>query len=289
MKKPFLDRSRPPRRAVDCATPFGKLRPDALARLGWRLATARRLGSPWRRRIRKIVAPRAAGPFDAAADGLRLRVYPAENHCDRTILGRGHLPEGPERRLIEPLLAPGMVFIDIGANIGVYSLFVSAVTGGRARVLAFEPHPRTFAKLDFNCRLNGFDRIVRINAGVAGEEGETTLFSDGGGNIGNASLLRAVGGGKEEVPVHLRPLVVVVEEQGIDRIDLLKIDIEGFEDQALLPFFASAPRDLWPRHLLVETVHDSLWKTDLVGELERWGYGIAGKTDENLLLQLAPR
>lgn len=280
-------RIRSPRPAVDAATPFGAFTPGVLARSAWRLATARSLGSRWRRRIRKFVAARAAGPFDVKADGLCLRVYPAENHCDRTILGRGHLPEEPERALIRPLLERRMTFVDIGANIGVYSLFVSAATAGTARVLAFEPHPRTFAKLDFNCRLNGFDRISRINAGVAGEETETVLFSDGGGNIGSASLIRAVGAGKEEVPVRLRPLATILGEQGIGRIDLLKIDIEGFEDQALLPFFKSAERALWPRHLLVETVHKALWKQDLTAELARLGYETAGRTEENLLLRLA--
>ncbi|MGN6551301.1 MAG: FkbM family methyltransferase [Pararhizobium sp.] len=270
---------------IDRTQPFGSRRPGGLANLAWRLATAR-LPAEWRRRVRKRLACRFPGPFDVSLGGLKLRLYPAENRCDRTILGRHALPEVPERALIRPLLRDGMVFVDVGANVGVYSLHISSATKGTARVVALEPHPRTFAKLDYNCAINGFDRVSRINAGAGEAEGEMTLFSDGGGNIGNASLLEAVGGGKERQTVRLRPLVSILAEQGIDRIDLLKIDVEGFEDRALIPFFEAANRALWPRHILVETVHAALWRGDLMRYLKDRGYGDAGRTDENRLLAL---
>lgn len=271
---------------IDRTQPFGSRKAGAAAGLAWRLATARLLPPEWRRRVRKRWAYRYPGPFDVALDGLKLRVYPAENHCDRTILGRHTLPEAPERALVGPRLSEGMVFIDVGANVGVYSLYVSACTKGTARVVALEPHPRTFAKLDYNCAINGFSRVSRINAGAGEAEGETTLFSDGGGNIGNASLLEAVGGGRDRQVVRLRPLASVLAEEGIDDIDLLKIDVEGFEDQALIPFFETAEPSLWPRHILVETIHTSLWRRDLMRYLKDRGYAEAGSTEENRLLVL---
>lgn len=279
--------TRQSRPAIDDGAPFASRPPGMVARFAWRLATAP-IPSRWRRRVRKAFANRFAGPYDVAVDGLRLRLYPAENHCDRTIFGRGHLPEEPERALIRPLLSREMVFVDVGANVGVYSLFVLKATAGTARVVALEPHPRTFAKLDFNCRLNGFDRISRINAGAGAGETETTLFSDGGGNIGNASLLREVGGGRDAVTIRLRALADVVAEEKLERIDLLKIDVEGFEDQALLPFFDAAPEALRPLHLLLETVHRHLWRDDLMAALAAAGYEEAGRTSENVLLRKRP-
>ena len=270
--------------AIDADLPFGRRPPGTAARLAWRLATASALSAGWRRMVRKRLARRFPGPFDVVAEGVALRVYPTENHCDRTIAGRRRLPERPERELIAALLEPGMTFIDIGANVGVYSLFVSQRTAGAARVVALEPHPRTFAKLDFNCRCNGFGRITRLNAGVAAEAGEMTLYSDGGGNIGNASLLAAVGNGREEVRVAVRPLAQILKEEEIERIDLMKIDVEGYEDRALAPFFAATDASLWPRHLLLETVHEKLWRRDLRDDLLAAGYGITAETGENLLL-----
>ena len=273
-----------PGSAIDVETPFGRRPPGAAARLVWRLATAAGLSPEWRRLVRKRLARRFPGPFDVVAEGVSLRVYPAENHCDRTIVGRRRLPERHERELIAALLEPAMTFVDIGANVGVYSLFVSQRTAGAARVVALEPHPRTFAKLDFNCRCNGFERITRLNAGVAAEAGEMTLYSDGGGNIGNASLLAAVGQGREKVRVEVRPLAQILKEEEIGRIDLMKIDVEGYEDRALAPFFAEADARLWPRHLLLETVHAKLWRQDLKADLVAAGYRIAAETEENLLL-----
>ncbi len=272
--------------AVDVETPFGGRPAGAAARLAWRLATARGLSSGWRRFWRKRLARRFPGPFDILAEGVSVRAYPTENHCDRTIVGRNRLPERPERALVAPLLEQGMTFVDIGANVGVYSLFVSRQTEGTARVVALEPHPRTFAKLDFNCRCNGFDGVRRLNAGVAAEAGVMTLHSDGGGNIGNASLLAAVGRGKEQVQVAVRPLAEIMREEGIERIDLLKIDVEGFEERALAPFFAVADASLWPRHLLLETVHAKLWERDLAADLIDAGYRVLAETEENLLLGL---
>lgn len=282
---PAAARHRRPRPAIDAEAPFAARRPGALARMAWRLATAK-LPARWRRRVRKHLAYRFAGPYDVSVDGLDLRIYPAENHCDRTILGRGHLPEEPERRLIAPLFRRGMVFVDVGANIGIYSLFVSASTAGTARIVALEPHPRTFAKLDFNCALNGFGRVSRINAGAGAREEETVLLSDGGGNIGNASLLSAVGGGREKTAIRLRPLTGVLADEDVTQVDLLKIDVEGFEDQALLPFFETAERTLWPHHLLLETVHRRFWQRDLLAVLAGAGYEEVGRTEENVLLRL---
>ncbi|WP_198174177.1 FkbM family methyltransferase [Mesorhizobium xinjiangense] len=266
----------------DTKTPYGAQQPGMAARLAWQVATNRYLPREIRRRLRKAVAARFAGPFDVEADGVRLRVYPAENHCDRTVLGRGHLPEAPERALIAPLLKPGMVFVDIGANVGVYSLFVSERTQGSARVIAFEPHPRSFSKLWFNCTINGFGKINCINAAVGGQRGEASLFSDGGGNVGGASLRGGAVVPNRSDTVSLVGLAETLAALDIAVIDLLKIDVEGYEDEALLPLF-EADAALWPRHILLETVHAKLWGRDVGAALRANGYRVSGETVENSL------
>ncbi len=273
-----VDISTPP----DTKSAFGTKRPSAAARVAWLAATNRYLPQRLRRRLRKATATRFAGPFDIEAEGVRLRAYPAENHCDRTALGRGHLPEVPERALIGPLIKPGMVFVDIGANVGVYSLFISSRTDGTARVIAFEPHPRSFSKLWFNCTINGFRSINCINAAVGAHKGEASLFSDGGGNVGGASLR-----GEAIVPNRSDRVAVVglaetLSALDIPVIDLLKIDVEGYEDEALLPLF-DADAAFWPRHILLETVHAGLWQRDVDKALRDHGYRVIGQTAENSL------
>ena len=267
-------------------TPFGEFRPGALALSVWWLATTRLLPRSVRKWFRKRLARNFPGPFDVETEGIRMRAWPVENRCDRVVVGRGELPESPERRLIEPLLKTGMSFVDVGANVGVYTLFVSARTGGSASVLALEPHPRTFAKLKCNCALGGYDNVRALNLAAGPQRNVATLFSDGGGNIGGASLLVEAAGDAKSVDVQIAPLAEILLDNGVTHIDLLKADIEGFEDRALKPLFEDQDLEhLWPKAVLLETVHEALWQDDLMALLKRYGYEVDGRTDENVLLR----
>lgn len=277
-----------PKIELDTTSPFGNRRPGIVARISWKIATASWLPGNLRKSVRKTYGYRAPGPFDIQVDGLNFRAYPAENYCDRVMFGRSALPEPAERALARDLVSTGMVFVDIGANVGTYSLDIARRAGPDATILAFEPHPRTFAKLSFNCAANSATGIRLFNKGIGPQEGKMELWSDGGGNIGHASLLPESAGkavAKESVDIVV--LAAVLATERINHIDLLKIDIEGFEDQALLPMFERAPKRLWPAAILLETVHRHLWKTDCLERLAELGYRVADETVENVLLKKA--
>lgn len=269
---------------LDLVSDFGARRPGVLSRLIWKLATYSQFDSSRRRMIRKTFASRYPGPFDIEIDDILLRAYPLENYCDRIAIGRGHLPEIPERDLIGPLLKPDMVFVDIGANIGTYSLFVAGRCGNTARILSFEPHPRTFAKLAYNVRANGFSCVETINQGVGPETGRMRLYSSGGNNIGTASILPEAVSNKHHVDIKVVLLGEALKARLIERVDLLKIDIEGFEDRALVPLLTPEFEQLWPRAVLIETLHRQHWQADCIDQLNSLGYRIVGDTGENLLL-----
>ncbi|RST87117.1 FkbM family methyltransferase [Aquibium carbonis] len=274
-----------PLAALDTTTAFGKRPPSRFARLIWALTVSGDIPHPRRKAIRKHFGSRLAGPFDVTAGGIAFRAYPAENRDDRMLVGHGVLPEAEEHALIEPLLKPGMVFVDIGANVGTYSLHVATKAGPGARIIAFEPHPRTFAKLAYNLDANGAGNVAAQNLAIAGETGTMELYSDGGGNIGHASLLReGAGAVRSTQAVPVAPLASVLARQGVPNVDLLKIDVEGFEDRALLPLFEQAPERLWPKAILIETVLSTLWLRDCIGFLADRGYRRGGETAENVLL-----
>jgi FkbM family methyltransferase len=271
---------------LDTASVFGSRAPGRFARRVWALTVAGEIPQPRRKAIRKHFAARLAGPYDVTAGGIAFRAYPAENRDDRMLVGRGELPEAAEHALIAPLLRPTMVFVDIGANVGTYSLFVARHAGPEARIIAFEPHPRTFAKLAYNLAANGADTVMAMNLAIAAEAGTMPLYSDGGGNIGHASLLKEGAGAVRGVEtVEVAPLASVLADLGVERVDLLKIDVEGFEDRSLLPLFDQAPETLRPRAILIETVLSELWQRDCLSELATHGYRKAGETAENVLLQ----
>ncbi len=220
---------------------------------------------------------------------MKFRLYPAENYCDRIIWARRRLPEAREHEALGVLVRPDTVFVDIGANIGTYSIHVGIKSGGTARILALEPHPRTFGKLVFNLRANGLDNVVARQVAVGAQAGKVDLWSDGGGNIGHTSVLKAgTSHAKVSVRVDTAPLAQLVGEAALPRIDILKIDIEGYEDRALMPYFRQVEPDMWPDVVLIETVHRHLWAEDLTGFLGDNGYRSIFQTPENLLLTRTP-
>ena len=120
---------------------------------------------------------------------------------------------------------------------GVYSLFVAGLAGRKARILAVEPQPEIYRRLAFNVAANDLGTIRTLQCAVADRDGTLDLFIDRG-NRGQSSIAMVTG---EKVSVPCRTLESVLIEAGFDRVDALKIDIEGAEDTVLVPFFATAP------------------------------------------------
>ena len=92
---------------------------------------------------------------------------------------------------------------------------------------------------------------------------------------------RSGSGGTNRCPT----LLALLRERGIERIDALKIDVEGAEDTVLAPFFRAAPRSLWPELILLEDTR-ILWGMDLFGLLDQCGYRAVARTRLNVMLTL---
>ena len=272
---------------LDLQSPIGSLRAGFWQKFIWQICDWKPLPQKWRQKLRKRYARKVVGPFDITHDGMMFRLYPAENYCDRVLFGRDDLPERAEHEALLSVLEPGCEFVDIGANVGTYSIFVSRKLNGDCKVLAMEPHPRTYQKLVFNLQANGIATDTVLNVGVGPSRGKIDLWSDGGSNIGHTSMVKqGTANPKVRHEVAIVPLSELLAEHGLSRIDVLKIDIEGFEDQALAPFFDVADTSLFPKHILIEVAHQSLWQRDLMGMLDERGYVETFRTKENRLLSL---
>lgn len=125
--------------------------------------------------------------------------------------------------LLARLDAP--VVLDIGANIGNHSL---AFATQAAAVHAFEPLPEVVAVLEHNVRQNGLKNIHIHRYALSDENSEAVLYQNRSGNVGGSSFDRSAGD-VEAVRVAKQIGDEVVRELGIDRIDLLKIDVEAHE------------------------------------------------------------
>ncbi|TCT13149.1 FkbM family methyltransferase [Tepidamorphus gemmatus] len=269
----------------DAPSDFGNRRSGAMQRALWRLADDRRFGPLTRARLRMLVGRLAPGPFDIEAEAIRLRAYPAENHSDRVAVARGRLPDRDERAAIAPYLPEGGVFVDVGANVGLYSLWAALRVGPSGTVLAIEPHPQTAERLAFNIAANGLANVRLLTTGIGAVAGTARLHSSAGGNVGQSSLLEDVAfrpDGAYEIAVH--PLLTAIREAGLTHLDVLKVDVEGYEDRVIVPFLRDAPQTLLPRAVLVETDVAGCWASDCLAALQARGYDAVLNTAANAVL-----
>jgi FkbM family methyltransferase len=144
------------------------------------------------------------------------------------------------------------VFLDIGASVGGYALFAAALAGQRARILAVEPLPEIFERLVYNIEQNDFANVKAVSCALADRDGEIALFVNSN-NRGETSV-RVISAEAQETQLRVpaKSLLSLALEEGYDRIDAIKLDIEGAEDLVLDPFFRDAPRSLWPRLIIME-------------------------------------
>ncbi|UEM19404.1 FkbM family methyltransferase [Skermanella mucosa] len=266
--------------------PFGTYAPSRLQRavigltrtqpetwLGKRIAFA----------ARRLVLAGLKSPLDVDVFGRNFRIHPEDNVCEKRVLFTPQFFDPVERQVLAAKLHDGFTFVDLGANVGVYSLFVAGLAGKNARVLAVEPQPEIYRRLAFNVAANDLGTIRTLQCAVADRTGNLDLFIDRG-NRGQSSIAMKTG---ERVSVPCRTLDGLLAEAGFDRVDALKIDIEGAEDTVLVPFFASAPERRWPALILLETSSDR-WKTDCVKLCIDHGYRISHTTRLNVILQRTP-
>jgi FkbM family methyltransferase len=139
------------------------------------------------------------------------------------------------------------------------------------------------ARLLANIRLNGFTTIKAVDCAVADRAGELTLFIDAK-NSGESSLKIVAAGGAEPIKVKARRLIDLVRDEGLERLDAIKLDVEGAEDLILDPFFADAPETLFPSLLIVENA-TGRWQIDLPDLLDRHGYRKIAETRLNLVFE----
>jgi FkbM family methyltransferase len=156
-----------------------------------------------------------------------------------------------ETALCKRELRPGMTVLDVGANIGYFSLLFARLVGAGGHVFAFEPEPHNFDLLCRNIARNGYTNIRAISKAVARQSGVQRLYKNAG-NLGDHRLGHG-GAGREWVDVPVVALDDLFDEIG-DRVDFIKIDIQGGEpaaiDGAQRLIAASHPlaliSELWP-------------------------------------------
>ena len=168
-----------------------------------------------------------------------------------------------EIEVFQRFVQPDSRIADVGANQGIYTLFLARLAS-LGHVYAFEPDPTLFASLEANVRRNHVENVTLFNTAAASEPNKLTL-QPGRLNRGDNRIISDVSAGAGTIEVKAVPLDQVIPSS---RLDMLKIDVQGFE----LNVLRGATQLLQQNR-------------DLVIVLEFWPYGLrkAGSAPEELL------
>lgn len=230
-------------------------------------------------RIAHLVGmPAPAAPLVAR----RLRGFPLTLRFNpRTCQGRFLYYRGAfEEHLTDTLrrlLRPGMTFVDVGANAGLFSVVAGHLVGPTGRVIAFEPQRELAAVFSDNMRANGLDNVVLETVALGAAAGMSPLYqvteNDVQATLALRSDERAIGPARH---VPLARLDEMLRQHGVSSVDGMKIDVEGAELLVLRGFdswLAARP----PRFVFVECVDHLLQRfhnrsRDLIAFLRAYRY-----------------
>ncbi len=274
--------------AFDTVTPWGSYAPHGFS--AWCLDLVERLpaGALGRRLaflLRKPVKKSRQPVMDREIWGFRLRLATRGNLSEQRWLTMAKFRDTVERAALADALPPGGVFVDVGMNAGFYTFWALSLRRPGLRVLAVEPGAEMLERVRYNLAGNGLADAVRLQACAVTAERCEVVVEAHGENHGQNSVRPAGADEAATVRVPGRPLLELAQEAGLERIDALKIDIEGHETPVLRAFFAAAPRALWPRVVVAEIVGDG------EGTLRRLlldrGYRVVRETKMNGILRLA--
>ena len=187
-----------------------------------------------RRMIAKRLMPQPTGPVIVPTEeGCSLLVDPSvDRGLDRELFYQG-VYEAGTLHVMRHLLRPGDVFLDVGANVGLMTVVAARFVGPMGRVYAFEPVQGTARLLERNVALNNASNVEVVPMALGARRERRVITEHLETHRGAASFATGgVGTGSEEVQVDT--LDAFVRERGLEgRVRLVKIDVEGWEEQVL--------------------------------------------------------
>ena len=279
----------PNRHTFDDNSPFGTYRPGIFA-LGL-IKVTRCLPTNWLGRrlmfiLRRIGALGISGKVDIELFGFPMRLHKEGNVSEKRALFAPQFFDLKERQALASLAKDNAVFIDIGANMALYSFSIAAAfkNFNNTRILAIEPHPIISRRLAYNLSLNPDLPIEPIIAGLGARDGVMKMVTPDN-NLGESRLLSDGEIASGEVnEIQVKTLLGLLTEKNIDRLDGMKIDIEGHEEAVLIPFLEQAPEDLLPQLIVIENNYMK-WKRDLLALAKTRGYVSKTITRMNVILE----
>lgn len=190
-----------------------------------------------------------------------------------------------ETRLFRELLKPGMVVVDVGANIGYFSLLASTLVGPDGRVHAFEPDPVNYGLLKKSVRLNRASNIEVVQAALSNNDNPISLFLNSD-NKGDHRIWEATGESRTKITVKAMTLDRYLNETGTVPT-FIKIDVQGAEGQVLEGMKETLARSA-PAYLILEFWPEALRRCEtdpqrVIQQISDAGFTIRVVADDQLV------
>ena len=197
------------------------------------------------RQLLRLSLVRAASPSGIWYELLQ------DDHVQQEILRFGAY-EPESLRLMQRLLQPGDTMVDVGGHVGQFALHAAQCVGESGTVVAIEPNPQTYQFLQRNIVLNGFQQVIPVLGAVAASAGVARMVTPADDNWGASRVSSGYATAHRVFHALTMPLQALLGELGVRRVDVLKIDVEGFESQVISSLDLSSA--LRPRHIILEFI-----------------------------------
>ncbi len=262
--------------AADAAQAFGTYAPNTLQRalIALGQATVLKRGA-LRKHWTRLILALGSGKLDVFFRHGAYRVHGDHNLIEYgLLLNPGY--NGVEIDFLTEGAKPDSGFVDIGSNIGLYTLPM-ALSARQGITLAIDANPKMVARVNWHAQASGATNVRAVHAAVSDHAGvcDLNIRKD---DLAIVAIDESAGG---SIPMHT--LMELVLASGLTSVHGLKIDIEGHEDKALVPFLDQAADALRPRRIVIE--HPSM-DSDYPGcaaAFERHGYRLVKRTRNNSL------
>lgn len=215
-------------------------------------------------------------------DVLGFKMYLDPTECvDGNLFFAPHLYDKKEREFFKRHFPPKGVFLDVGSYIGFWSLYV-ANEFPDSTVIAIEPNPVAFMLLKKNVSINGFKNIKTFNCALLNETRRMKFLIAKHKNLGGSRLIikehNFLPKG-EIIDVEVVKASDFLKQLNVDRIDAIKIDVEGYEINILQDIFENIESNKYPKIIIAEANN----KQVLTKLLNNYDYNICVYTRENLV------
>jgi len=206
---------------------------------------------------------------------LRIKTHGESDLVSRMIL-RDKIWEAFETKLVIENLHDGSVFIDVGANIGYYSVIASKCIGNKGKIFSFEPEQKNFQLLAMNIKQNNIKNVEIFQAGLGNHNREIDLFINAENRGDHRAFNKSSESNREKTSVRI---LIGDEALQNQKVDFIKIDTQGYELailQGLRKTISTNEQHLkmiiefWP-FALKENGHSA---GELIDELARYNFDI---------------